>query len=83
MKKRAAAFLLFLSLSGSSVAVDQKSLLLGVGIGLGVYATQHGIVPAMTTIASKTKRATLAIGRGSKRVILGKPKNKITPVAAQ
>lgn len=77
--KRLRLLALLLALTVSASAVDQKSLLLGVGIGLGVYATQHGIVPAITTIAVNTKRATRKTTRGMKRAIVGSKKKADCP----
>ena len=75
MKKLLMVAVLLLS-TLNAVAVDQKSLLLGVGIGLGVYTVQKGVVPAMASIGRVTVKAPKAVGRGVKRMVMG-PKKKV------
>lgn len=67
MNRRVLAVVLLLS--SSSFATDSRSLLLGIGIGLGVYTTQY-VVPK---VAATTKTVAKKTARGVKHVVtLGK-----------
>jgi hypothetical protein len=50
---------------------DQKSLLIGITIGLGVYTIQQGVVPVMQRVGVGTKRASVATAKGVRRAIVG------------
>jgi hypothetical protein len=77
----AAALLLFgVFAPRPAKAVDGKSLLLGIGIGAGIYATQHGIVPAAKAIGKASAKTAKTTAHGVKRLVAG-PSHK--PVAAQ
>ncbi len=74
MKKKLCVLLLVLT--GIAQGLDQKSLLVGVAIGLGVYTVQHGVVPTASTIWKATTKVGKKTAKGVKRAVLG-PKKKL------